>query len=292
MRRILREAAAAGVTGTTVLDGRDWTVEVIRAAEALPGGLPVRLDVAMWHEPGDGDDLVAHRVGLLCVGGDRWRVRMIKMFLDGVIDAGTAWLHQPDAQGDSTGPFWKSLDRFAEVCRSYHDAGFQLTTHSCGDAGVAHAARVYEGLSDFVAYPARIEHLETLTDDDVALLSRTGTVASMQPLHMQWREPGNVDSWGARLGDERASNSWRTRDILQVGGRLALGSDWPVASLDARLGMAWARLRREPGNPSAPVFEAEQRLTGEEALLGYTRWAAEALGMAIEASFGPERRLT
>lgn len=59
---------------------------------------------------------------------------------------------------------------------------------------------------------------------------------------------------------------------------MTLGSDWPVASFDPRQGMAWAQLRRRPGNPLTRVFEPPQRLTAYEALLGYTRWGAEALG--------------
>lgn len=291
VQRILAQSAASGVTSAVVMDGRDSTLSTLEEVEALPGGLPVRLHIALWHQPGDDDAAVADRIlrlgdaGAEHPGGPRFQVSLIKMFLDGVIDAGTAWLHEPDAAGDSTRPFWHSVRRYDQVCRAYHEAGFQLATHSCGDAGVAHALQVYrtlEGASgpahSLHGAPHRIEHLETLTDDDVAALAASGVVASMQPLHMQWREADHSDSFAARLGPERAGHAYRTRDVLDAGGRLALGSDWPVAQLDARLGMAWAQLRRTPGDPTAPVFEPEQRLSAAEALLGYTRWAAEALG--------------
>jgi len=66
---------------------------------------------------------------------------------------------------------------------------------------------------------------------------------------------------------------------MSMGGALpALGSDWPVASADPRLGMAWARLRRPPGRPQEPAFGAEQRLGAEQALLGYTVAPALAAG--------------
>ncbi|GAB3044379.1 amidohydrolase [Sediminivirga luteola] len=271
--------AATGVTGAAVMDGRLSTLEVLDEVERMPGGLPVRLHIAMWHQPGDDDAAVAERIGLLGRGGDRYRVALIKMFIDGVIDTGTAWLHEPDTQGASAEPFWHSLDRYAEVCRAYHDAGYQLTTHSCGDAGVAQAVQVYRTLGKAAnGAPHRIEHLETLTDEDVRALAESGTVASMQPLHMQWREGDHSDSWTVRLGPKRAAHAFRVRDVLRAGAPIALGSDWPVAQNDVRLGLAWARLRRTPGDPQAPVFEPDQRLSGEQALLGYTRWAAEALG--------------
>lgn len=276
----LKRMAATGVTGAAVMDGRRSTLEALDAIESDPDGLPVRLHVAMWHQPGDDDAAVEERISLLGHAGERYRVSMIKVFIDGVIDTGTAWLHDPDSEGGSRGPFWNSLDRYAEVVRTYHNAGYQIATHSCGDAGVAEVVRVYSGLPGTTGpgVPHRIEHLETMTDDDVRAVVESGTIASMQPLHMQWREGDHSDSWAMRLGPERWSHGFRVRDVLDAGGRLALGSDWPVAQNDARLGMAWARLRREPGNPGAPVFEPEQRLSGEEALLGYTRWAAEALG--------------
>ncbi|MGQ7788843.1 amidohydrolase [Nesterenkonia sp. K-15-9-6] len=276
----LLEMAASGVTGATIMDGDRKTLTTLQALEELPGGLPVRLQVALWHHPGDDDSAVAQRIALLSSSGRRFRVSMIKMFIDGVIDGGTAWLHQPDTHGESAEPFWPSVDRYAEVAEAYHRAGFQLATHSCGDAGVAHVTEVYSRLDPSAGSgaPHRIEHLETMTDYDVDSLVEADVVASMQPLHMQWREAQGTDPWAARLGEERASRAWRVKDVLTAGGRIALGSDWPVAESDARLGLAWARLRRRPGHPESQVFEPAQRLTGVEALLGYTRWAAEALG--------------
>lgn len=291
VQQALAASAASGVTSAAVMDGRPATLKVLDAVEQLPGGLPVRLHLAMWHQPGDGDSAVDERIRLLGAsgrdqpGGPRYRVSMIKMFIDGVIDAGTAWLHEPDTEGDSSEPFWHSVERYEEVCRTYHGAGYQLATHSCGDAGVAQAVSVYRTLGgpagtarSLTGAPHRIEHLETLTDRDVVALGETGVIASMQPLHMQWREGDDSDSFAVRLGPERAAHAFRVKDVLDAGGRVVLGSDWPVAQQDARLGMAWARLRRQPGSPSAPVFEPHQCLDGEQALLGYTRWAAEALG--------------
>jgi predicted amidohydrolase YtcJ len=100
----------------------------------------------------------------------------------------------------------------------------------------------------------------------------------MQPLHMQWRAEDRSDNWAARLGEGRNATGYRVRSVLDAGVRLTLGSDWPVAQYDPRIGMAWARGRHTPGSSSAPVFEPEQRLTGEEALLAYTLWPARARG--------------
>jgi predicted amidohydrolase YtcJ len=44
------------------------------------------------------------------------------------------------------------------------------------------------------------------------------------------------------------------------------------------VGLAWARLRRLPGAPERVPYVPGQALTGEEALLGYTVWAAAVAG--------------
>jgi predicted amidohydrolase YtcJ len=279
VRTLLSELSRSGITSGVVTDGRDWHLGILDAIEAT-GGLPVRLHLAMWHRPGDDDARVEELISMLGTSGDRYRIQLIKMFMDGVIDTGTAWLQEPDVCGQGGRAFWNSVERYREVTRRYIEAGYQVTTHSCGDAGVAEILRTYRqcGTASLSGAPNRIEHLEVISDDDVTALAETGVVASMQPLHMQWREGDHSDSWATRLGPERVKRAFRIRDVLDAGGRVALGSDWPVAQHDARLGMAWTRLRRTPGVPEAPVFEPDQRLSGEEALLGYTRWAAEALG--------------
>ena len=51
-----------------------------------------------------------------------------------------------------------------------------------------------------------------------------------------------------------------------------------MAQNDPRLGMAWARLRREPGRLAGRLFEPDQCLSGLEALRGYTTGAAATVG--------------
>jgi predicted amidohydrolase YtcJ len=81
-----------------------------------------------------------------------------------------------------------------------------------------------------------------------------------------------------RLGASRAARAFRSGDLLRSGAAVPLGSDWPVASYDPRYGMAWARLRRRPGNEDAAAFEPEQQLTAQQALEGYTTTAATVVG--------------
>ena len=56
----------------------------------------------------------------------------------------------------------------------------------------------------------------------------------MQPVHLAAVKPDG--NWSERLGPERAARAFRMRDLLDAGAVLALGSDWPVADADPRLG--------------------------------------------------------
>ncbi|MGX6447762.1 amidohydrolase [Patulibacter sp. S7RM1-6] len=279
----LRRLASLGLTGVHAMDGSPEDFALVRELEAR-GDLPIRLVVPLWQTPDVTDEQIAAHLPLLHERGERWRGGIAKLFVDGVIDTGTGWLYEPDSEGDGTEPFWPDPARYAEVVARFARAGFQCVTHACGDRAVRAALDAYRAADARPANgaPHRIEHLETLQDDDLRRLAAEDVVASMQPLHMQWREGDGSDSWATRLGPERTARAFRTRDILDAGAHVALGSDWPVAQEDPRIGMAWARLRRTPGERDAPVFEPGQALTAEEALEGYTTWAAHAIGEGHE----------
>lgn len=278
LRDMFRRLAAAGLTGGAIMDGDEGTVELLAELEAR-GELDHRVTVHHWHAVGDTDEDVARVIAAKGRGGRLWSTGAIKLFSDGVIDTGTAWLHQADSLGDGRAAFWPSWERYAEVVRAYHDAGMLIATHAVGDYAVSRVLEVYASLPSRPGLPFHsIEHLEVLSDADLAQLRGSGVTASMQPLHMQWRQADLGDNWAVRLGEQRAATGYRVRDVIDAGVRVVLGSDWPVAQYDPRLGLAWARGRHTPGEAGAHVFEPEQRLTGEQAMLAYTLWPALARG--------------
>ena len=58
---------------------------------------------------------------------------------------------------------------------------------------------------------------------------------------------------------------------------VALGSDWPVARFDPRLGLSAARLRRPPGERDRQPYD-DQTLDSPAARAGYTTAAAVTIG--------------
>jgi predicted amidohydrolase YtcJ len=254
----LRRLNALGLTGAHVMDGEPATHDLLRDLEAT-GELTIRLRVPQWLTPDMIDAELETRLALRDEGGRLWTGGTAKFFADGVIDAGTAWLSEPDTRGDGTTPFWPDPGRMAAVMERFAAAGFQLATHTIGDAAARFTLNTYLRARNGRRH--RLEHLETLPDDLVAAIGASGVTASMQPVHTLFTKPDG--NWSGRLGPERAARGFRMRDLIDAGAVLALGSDWPVADADPRLGMATARLRG---------------LTADEALAGYTANAAYAVG--------------
>jgi hypothetical protein len=259
------------------MDGSPETYTMLRELEAR-GELPLRLVVPLWIQPDTDDDTIRGCLTLRDERGTLWRGGTAKFFIDGVIETGTAWLEEPDTRGAGTAPFWPSEERYAQTVARFAAAGFQCATHAVGDRAVRAALDAYKNAGPAARGLHRIEHLETLGDATLARVAAEGVAASMQPLHMQWRQVDGQDEWALRLGPERVARAFRTGDLVRSGATVALGSDWPVASADPRYGLAWARLRRHPGRPDLPSFEPEQALDALTALAGYTTSAAAVVG--------------
>lgn len=278
LRTLLSEMAAVGITSAHVMDLKDADALDLLAAIEAEGELPVRLRISPWCTPETTDAEVADLVALQGTGGRRYRVEGIKLFIDGTVEGGTAWLADPDRDGEGTSSVWEPAATYAARVAHFHRLGIPTATHAIGDRGVRVVA------DTLAALPAsgvthRIEHLETTEDDVIDLIGRSGIVASMQPTHCTHhvRADGS-DEWSQRLGTIRAARAWRTADVRRSGAVLALGSDWPVAAFDPWEIMADAQARRSVrGTDTAPVG-ADQALSASEVLEGYTHNGHRAAG--------------
>lgn len=77
----------------------------------------------------------------------------------------------------------------------------------------------------------------------------------------------------ARLGSERIKGAYAWRTYLNLGGRIALGSDFPVEHPAPLKGFyaAVSRCSEDGNSPHGPGgWYPEEKLTREEALRGFT----------------------
>ena len=279
----LRAMAASGLTGAHVLDFKDDPADLYRALDDS-GELPLRLKIHPWVSPSSGPDDWSALRAQIGEGGRLWRMHGVKLFLDGTIDNGTAWLHSPDSHGLSVRSSWDDPERYRSAIAHFGAAGVGTATHAIGDRAVTYAAEsIRLALQRHPGARHRIEHLELTGDDIVNAVAASGAIASMQPTHCtHFITDAGTDNWSGRVGARRARHAWRTRSLVDDGTTLALGSDWPIAPFEPLQIMADARLRRRFDRPDlAPVLRSEG-LTAAQAIDGYTRAAAVAAGVEHE----------
>ncbi|MFC9385547.1 amidohydrolase [Streptomyces venezuelae] len=281
----LRSMAAAGLTGGHAMDANGESLALYGELDAA-GELALRLRVAPWCQPGTDADGVRALIERQGTGGALWRVAGVKLFMDGTIDNGTAWLERPDCHGESTHAFWPDPAAYTHIVGELHRAGVPTATHAIGDAAVRHALDAVEKARTTGGSEVRhrVEHIETVPDDTLRRFADLGVLASMQPTHCcDFTRADHTDNWSRRLGEERASRAWRCRDLVDSGATVVLGSDWPIAPFPPLGVMAGARHRRPSRDLGLPPHGPEQALTALEALRGMTTAAAYAAGEEHEA---------
>ena len=275
----ISEQNALGITEIHMMDGNLESLDIFRELE---GRAKLNLRVLQHHfvYPYTSVDEVNDMVNSKNQCGEMWQADGVKFMLDGVIDTGTAWLEEPDTLGDGTEPMWPDLNLYHSRARQFHDAGFRIATHAIGDRAVREVLDFYSSLPGGAQGRHRIEHIETAPDSTVARFSPEHVTASMQPIHTRWVAHDMTDPWSQRLGAHRCGHGWRSGDIFASGALVVLGSDWPVAPYDPRMGFFAAQERRAHDVEDPRPIGHTRALTAAQTLAGYTVNPAKAVGQS------------
>lgn len=267
-------AVRHGLTGVHDMGvSRDDLRRYRRLADA--GRMPLRV-----YALADGDrealaDLCAS--GLYAHPAGRLRMRGVKLYMDGALGSRGAALIEPYSDAPANrGLLIIEPAALGALVERVRGCGVQLAIHAIGDRGNREVLDAYARA--LARAPAgddlrwRIEHAQVLAPADLPRLAELGVVASMQPTHatsdMAWAE--------ARVGAERIVGAYAWRQLRDSGARLALGSDFPVESVDPRLGLYAATTRTDDAGRPLGGWHPEEKLTAYEALRGFTLDAAWA----------------
>jgi predicted amidohydrolase YtcJ len=211
----------------------------------------------------------------------RLTVRGIKMYADGALGSRGAALVEPysDDPGN-VGLLVTSGAHMEKVAEQAVAHGFQVAIHAIGDRGCLVALDAMERAlgGPHPELRFRLEHAQVLRLQDIERLARLGIIASMQPTHATSDMPWAPD----RLGEQRLAGAYAWRRVLAAGGRLALGSDFPVESADPRLGLYAAVTRQDLAGQPPGGWRPGERLSRAEALRGFTLDAAWSLFLDAE----------
>ena len=206
---------------------------------------------------------------------DRLRLVGVKLYADGALGSRGAFLKSDyaDKPGQRGLSFIDTTKLSNLMSRAAMD-DFQIAVHAIGDAANAQVLDVIDELVPTYKGDRRwrIEHAQVVDPADIARFAKNGTIASMQPVH----QTSDRLMAEARLGQARLAGAYAWNSILKAGGRLAFGSDTPVESPDPFAGIATAITREDAKGEPLGGWQAQERVTPEAALAGFTSGAAYA----------------
>jgi predicted amidohydrolase YtcJ len=267
----LARCAEGGMTGVHDAGMDLRTFRLLQRWDA-EGRLPLRVYVMA-------DGMGSDREKFLAMGplqGDKLTLRAVKLSVDGALGSRGAALHAPyNDEAAHRGLLLLSPEEYEARVRAFVDRGFQVCTHAIGDRAntlVLDTLLRVAGPEGVRKGRHRVEHAQVMRLEDITRLGANGFIASVQPTHatsdMPWAE--------ARVGPERIIGAYAWQRLAAAGATLALGSDFPVERPDMLAGLYAARTRQDAAGQPPGGWFPDQRLNGEETLLGFTTGNAYA----------------
>jgi predicted amidohydrolase YtcJ len=290
LERVHRQYVATGIT--SVIE-RGATVEGYRAYEALQraGRLNVRATVTLRiPHPEDAAQVERFITGLpfRFGSGDEWlKVGPLKIFVDGGILIGTAFMRDPYGAGAHDlyaidDPAYRGfLTLTPEQIRSAiaigHRHGWQMVAHVTGDAGVDAVLDAFEAAQAELPSPDpryTLIHAYFVHPESAARAARLGVLVDTQPA---WYYK-DADALATGLGRERLAHFIGLRTLRQAGVEVAINTDH-MFGLDRDGAL-------NPFNPFLTIYAATTRRTESGAIVsgGEAVSREEALRMMTSAA--------
>ncbi|MEX1258026.1 MAG: amidohydrolase [Gemmatimonadota bacterium] len=273
LERGLARAASLGITTVHEASAGEAFVRAYAAAEG-EGWLTARAVIALRVDPNRGVTQIPELEALR----DRTIGRLVrpvaaKIFLDGVIEGGTAALLEPYTDR----PAWRGElsvppDTLTALVMALDDAGFKVHVHAIGDRAIRTALDAFEAqhARDGGAGPRHIlAHIQLFDPEDIPRFAELGVVASFQPLWF-YEDSYITDLTVPRLGPERSRWLYPARSVFETGAVVAAGSDWSVTSMDPLRAIEVAVTRRNPDQDTGAAWIPEERVDLESMIRAYT----------------------
>jgi len=219
--------------------------------------------------PIDNWESARDRVAREGYGDELLRWGGLKGFVDGSLGSTTAWFYEPFTDVPETSGFPLGDPESLKATMADADAaGLKLAIHAIGDKAIdvlIENMRAIAG-ADIKSRRYRIEHFQHPSTAAIEKAGESGIIASMQPYHAiddgRWAEK--------RIGSERIKTTYAFRSLLDAGVILSFGSDWPVAPLSPLAGVYAAVTRQTIDGLNPDGWQAQEKITVEEALSAYT----------------------
>ncbi|MCD6544655.1 MAG: amidohydrolase [Flavobacteriaceae bacterium] len=256
--------------GLTTIDDAGLSRETIELIDSLQ--LANELKIRIYAMVSVSDKNLKYYIKNGIFKSDRLNVRSFKVYADGALGSRGAALKEPYSDRDGHyGAMVTDSKTLQKIAKTIANSDFQMNTHAIGDSANAFILKTYaDVLKSQTNRRWRMEHAQIIAPSDFYYF--TEIIPSIQPTHatsdMYWAED--------RLGSDRIKNAYAYKKLLEINGKVALGTDFPVEKVNPMLTFYAAVARKDTkGNPDGG-FEMENGLTREETLKGMTIWAAYA----------------
>ena len=287
LAQLLRDYNSVGITSISDRNVGNDTIETYRDVERAD---LLSCRVFLFYRIDPDQPLAAIREKIAALRRDplhtynnRLWLRGIKIFLDGGMLTGSAYMRQPWGVSsiysirdpEYRGTLKVSAEQMYQIARLAMQHDMQITAHAVGDGAVHHLIDAYEAVNRDL--PIRVHrpcitHANFMSQEAIDKMASLGIVADLQPAWLY------LD--GATLlqqfGDDRLQFFQPYKTLFECGVTVGGGSDHmqKIGSLrsinpyNPFLGM-WITLTRMPRGRNEPLHP-EQRILREQALRLYT----------------------
>jgi predicted amidohydrolase YtcJ len=204
----------------------------------------------------------------------KFQTNTAKLFVDGVVEGGTAYLLEPYANNaEYYGELIWEPGALNEICVALDKEQVQIHIHIIGDA----AARIALDALEFAqekngTRDARhmITHLQLVAPEDILRFHQLDVIGLPNPYWFKIDEYYHLLSV-PYLGEERAKIQYPMRSFLEAGVRMASASDFPVTvPFDPLIGMEIGVTRSPLGTITEEILWPEERVSLEAMVASFT----------------------
>ena len=206
----------------------------------------------------------------------------VKTFLDGVVEAHTAWQlenykDQPDYHGLER---FNDHDKMVELITAADAEGLSVHVHYIGDGATHFMLDCVEEAEKITGDKDQrniMAHLQFVTDEDKRRMAETGTTPAVAPL---WtgKEPGTYDMEARYVGEELASNAYPIKSFYDAGANVVFHSDYPVSPMMSIRDSIYMAEKR--AFPKSYGFTVDTQRNPEEAITREQSLAALTINVA------------
>jgi predicted amidohydrolase YtcJ len=200
---------------------------------------------------------------------DIFRVNTLKIINDGTVESRSASFFEAYGDGGSCEPFMGGK-RLGALCVDAAKAGFDINIHGIGDRAIHENLMAAKAVREAGYLDTRFtnSHTQYVQKKDRKLFGKYNVIANTSGAwHVEYG-PNHV-----ALGEERTNDIFTMKSIINGGGMVTLGSDFPVDEIgnEPLKGLEMSVTRKAFGEKDFPVLQpTEEALTVEEAIAAYT----------------------